>query len=148
MTSARAARRVTPTRSGSTRRRAPPTASTTSARPTRRPHSPGDNMRRTLVLLFTAAAVAAAHASSAQTQLKPGKWEVNVRMEIPNIPGGAMPPTKALVCVTEEASKKPYMISTQQQTSTDCAYGEPKVDGSKVSTAMTCQGGAVKGTFD
>ena len=105
-------------------------------------------MRRTLVLLFAVAAVAAAQASSVQTQLKPGKWEVDVRMEIPNLPGGAMPPTKSLVCVTAETSKKPYMISTQQQTGGDCQYGEPKVDGSKLTTAMTCQGGTVKGTFD
>ena len=105
-------------------------------------------MRRHLVFAFLIAAAATAQASSAQQQLKQGQWVVEVKMEVPNLPGGAMPPTKAMVCVDEAASKKPWLISQQQQQGADCQFGEPKVSGNKLTATMTCQGGMVKGQFD
>ena len=104
-------------------------------------------MRRNLLFVFLIGAAATAQASSAQQALKKGQWVVDVKIEVPNLPGG-MPPTKAMVCVNDEASKKPWLISTQQQQGGDCQWGEPKVSGNKLSTTMSCQGGMVKGQFD
>ena len=105
-------------------------------------------MRRNLVFVFLAAAAATAQASSAQQALKKGQWAVEVKIEMPNLPGG-VPATKAMVCINDEASKKPWLLSTGgQQQAGDCSFGEPKVDGNKLTATMSCQGGAVKGQFD
>ena len=106
-------------------------------------------MRRNLAVLIVIAAAATVQASSAQQALKKGQWVVDVKIEIPNLPSG-MPPTKATVCVNDEASKKPWLLSTQggQQQAGDCSFGEPKVEGNKITAAMSCQGGMVKGQFD
>jgi hypothetical protein len=104
-------------------------------------------MRRNLLLVCFIAAAATVQADSAQQALKKGQWVVDVKMEVPNLPA-AMPSTKAMVCVNDEASKKPWLISTQQQQGGDCQFGEPKVAGNKITATMSCQGGMVKGQFD
>ena len=104
-------------------------------------------MRRNLVFVFLIAAAATAQANSVQQALKQGQWIVDVKIEVPNLPAG-MPPTKAMVCINDEASKKPWLISTEQNRSADCQFGEPKVTGNKMTTTMSCQGGMVKGQFD
>ena len=106
-------------------------------------------MRRNLVFALVIAAAATIQASSAQQALKKGQWVVDVKIEIPNVPSG-VPATKAMVCINDEASKKPWLVSTQggQQQIGECQFGDPKVDGNKITATMSCQGGMVKGQFD
>ena len=88
--------------------------------------------------------------ATTQNQLKTGKWMVEVKMEMPGMPAG-MPPTKSMICMTEEQAKRPYMISTENDKSgmqKDCTHSEPTVTGNKLSGTISCQNGMVTGKYE
>ena len=77
----------------------------------------------------------------AQTQpMRPGRWEVNVQMEMPGLPA-KIPPTVTTQCVTEEQLKDPNSaVPTGPGGEQACKVSDYKVDGSKVTWKMTCSG--------
>ncbi len=99
------------------------------------------------------ALVAAGSASlMAQSTLAPsaprrdGNWEVMVEMQMPNMPQGmSMPPMKTTHCITKEDAADPTkaLPSVPQRGGgppSDCKVTDQKVDGNKITWAMTCTG--------
>ena len=100
-------------------------------------------MRSIALSLFLVGAAAVA-ATAVQTPMRPGRWEVVMNMQMPNMPA-AMPEMKTTQCITPEqlakdpASGLPRGMS-QNNSKENCSFSDYKVDGSTVSWKMTCTG--------
>ena len=98
-------------------------------------------MRSIALSLFLLGA-AAATATAVQTPMRPGRWEVVMNMQMPNMPA-SMPEMKSTQCITpEQLAKDPAsgLPRGMDQTSKDCTVSDFKVDGSTVSWKMACTG--------
>ena len=78
----------------------------------------------------------------AQDQMKPGRWEVTMQMDMPGMPV-KMPPMTQASCITPEQAKNPG--STVQGgrgrgNPSDCKTTDQKVEGNKVTWKMVCTG--------
>ena len=80
----------------------------------------------------------------AQGQMKPGRWEVTVQMDMPGLPV-KMQPTKMTTCVTPEQAQTPGGTLSNpggrgRGSSDDCKVTDQKIDGNKVTWKMACTG--------
>jgi hypothetical protein len=85
-----------------------------------------------------------------------GNWEITMEMQMPNMPnmpqGMSMPPIKTTQCITKEEAADPTkgLPSAPQRAGgppSDCKMTDQKIEGNKVSWAMTCTGAtAMSGT--
>lgn len=84
-----------------------------------------------------------------------GNWDITMEMQMPNMPQGmAMPPIKTTQCITKEEAADPMkgLPSAPQRAGgppQDCKVTDQKIEGNKVSWAMTCTGAmAMSGTSE
>ena len=95
-------------------------------------------LRSALMMAALAALVASV---LAQGPRRDGNWEVKMEMSMPGMP--AMPPITTTQCITKEDALDPQK-SLQQGPSgrggnQNCKVSEYKVEGSKVTYAMSCE---------
>src|SRR5687767_5443188 len=86
--------------------------------------------------------LAAAAPVVAQTPIRPGRWEVTMQMQMPNMPM-AMPEMKSTQCVTPEQVKDPASTLPSgpqggRGANQDCKVSNYKVSGNKVTWQMAC----------
>lgn len=67
---------------------------------------------------------------------KPGKWQIKMQMDIPNMPI-KMPPVTVDVCLTAEDLADPQK-SVPNDPKSDCKVGEYRIDGNKVTWTVSC----------
>ncbi len=94
----------------------------------------------------SASLVAQSNIASAR---RDGNWEVTVEMQMPNMPnmpqGMSMPPMKSMHCVTKEEAADltkalPSAPARGGGPAPDCKVTDQKIEGNKVTWAMTCTG--------
>ena len=85
-------------------------------------------------------------AAAADNPAKPGKWQIKMEMEIPNMPV-KMPPVNWEVCLTEEDLKDPAksVPGNDPKRKTDCTVADYKVDGKTVTWTVDCPKQNTKG---
>ena len=88
-----------------------------------------------VVLLIGAAALVA------QSPMRPGRWEITMQMQMPNMPV-QMPETKTTQCITPEQVKDPANTVPRgpqgRGANQDCKVSDYKVSGNTVTWRMTC----------
>ncbi len=72
------------------------------------------------------------------TLMKPGKWQVSIQMEMPNMPM-KMPAMTFTHCVTKEEAENPQPPKSKQDKS-DCKISDYKIDGNTVTWTVKCTG--------
>ena len=82
-------------------------------------------------------------AGAAENPQKPGKWQVTMQMEMPNMPM-KMPPMKFEVCLTEEDLKDPAK-SVPNDPKSKCNVGDYNIDGNTVTWTIDCPKQNMKG---
>ena len=95
------------------------------------------------VLLAVAVILPAAAADTPHPQ-KPGKWQVKMQMEMPNMPV-KMPPFTWEICLTEEDLKDPQK-AVPNDPKNKCDVADYKVDGNTVTWTINCPKQDMKGT--
>lgn len=79
----------------------------------------------------------------AQSQMKPGLWEVTTQMDMPGMPV-KMPATTTRSCVTPEQARNPGETigdpSGRGRGNSNCKASDQKIDGNKVTWKMACTG--------
>ena len=79
----------------------------------------------------------------AQSQMRPGRWEVTTQMDMPGMPV-KMPATTTTSCVTPEQAKNPGDTigdpSGRGRGNSNCKATDQKIDGNKVTWKMACTG--------
>lgn len=103
-------------------------------------------MRKSVPYLLAAAVLvlaAAVPASAAENPQKPGKWQIKMQMEIPNMPV-KMPPVNMEVCLTEEDLEDPQK-SVPNDPKSQCNVGDYKIDGNTVTWTVDCPKQNMKG---
>ena len=99
--------------------------------------------RRTALVL--AAALAVSVVMLAQGARRDGKWDVTMEMDMPGMPM-KMPPMTTTKCVTKDQVDDPSKMFPQQgpggrgRGNNDCKVTDQKIEGNKVTWAMTCAG--------
>jgi hypothetical protein len=76
----------------------------------------------------------------AQSPLQPGRWEVTMQMQMPNLPA-QMPAMKSTQCITPEQLKDPANAvprGPQSGRTDDCKVSDYKVSGNTVTWKMAC----------
>ena len=92
---------------------------------------------RTLALAILVLALALpTFAADAKSPMKPGKWQVTMKMEMAGMPA-AMPPTTFTNCVTKEEAENPQPPKRNDQ---NCEVTNYKLDGSTVTWSIKCTG--------
>jgi|SRR5688500_1769431 hypothetical protein len=96
-------------------------------------------MKATFV--FVVALLIGATALVAQSPMRPGRWEITMQMQMPNMPV-QMPETKTTQCITPEQVKDPANTLPRgpqgRGASQDCKVSDYKVSGNTVTWRMTC----------
>ena len=87
-----------------------------------------------LVLVALALPVLAADAKS---PMKPGKWQVTMTMDMPNMPM-KMPPMTFTNCITKEQAENPQ--PPKKKGDEDCKLTDYKIDGNTVTWTVKCTG--------
>jgi hypothetical protein len=87
-------------------------------------------------------AVVAVATVAAQSPIRPGRWEVIMQMDMPNMPM-KMPEMKTTQCVTQEQAKDPAgALPTGPQAgrggNSDCKVTDYKVSGQTVTWKLAC----------
>ena len=80
----------------------------------------------------------------AQAQMKPGRWEVTMQMDMPGLPV-KMPATKTTSCITPQQAETPGGTLSSpggrgRGGNEDCKTTDQKIDGNKVTWKMACTG--------
>ena len=73
--------------------------------------------------------------------VKPGKWQMSMQMEMPNMPF-KIPPVKMTHCVTAEDMKTAVPADSKNK---DCKMSDPQVDGNTVRWTVECPKQKMKG---
>lgn len=97
-------------------------------------------MKKLSLALIAGLAGLAASPAVAGGHLKPGKYEVTVKMEMPGSPV-AIPETRSSFCVTpKDAEDDKSLAQRSQREGSDCKVTDWKMDGNKSSWTMECTG--------
>jgi hypothetical protein len=86
-----------------------------------------------LVLILAAVAVFAQH------PMRPGRWEVTMQSQMPNMPV-QMPEMKTTQCVTEAQLKDPESAVPTASRNSSCKVSDYKTVGNTVSWKVACSG--------
>lgn len=82
-----------------------------------------------------------ATALAAQSPMRPGRWDITMQMQMPNVPV-QMPETKTTQCVTPEQVKDPANTLPRgpqgRGANQDCKVSDYKVSGNTVTWRMAC----------
>jgi hypothetical protein len=87
-----------------------------------------------------AAVAAAATVVIGQSPIRPGRWEVTMQMQMPNMPA-QMPEMKMTQCVTPEQVKDPANALPRPESGrggSDCKVSDYKQSGNTVTWKMAC----------
>jgi hypothetical protein len=91
---------------------------------------------RSLALCSLVVALAlAAFAADNKSPMKPGKWQITIQMDMPNMPM-KMPPMTVTQCITKEQAENPQPPKTKKDD--DCKISNYKLDGSTVTWSIDC----------
>ena len=96
-----------------------------------------------IVPVLCLAATAGAHAA-AGPNMKPGLWEVTVKMEMLGMPQG-MPPRTSQRCITPKDTEDPSKVGPGDagrpgKGASDCTMSNYRMQGNTASWEMTCKG--------
>ncbi len=83
-----------------------------------------------LVLFFLATTTAL---PAEKLNLKPGEWEINVKMEMPGMPF-PMPPTTVKQCLTQDEP-----VPNPKSEGQDCTYKELEITGNSAKWKIECK---------
>lgn len=100
---------------------------------------------RTAVVLALALAIALPMFAETKSPMKPGKWQISMQMEMPNMPM-KIPPVTITNCVTQEQLDQDPQASIPKDKKSDCKVSDYKVDGSTVSWTVDCPKSNMKGS--
>ncbi len=90
---------------------------------------------RTLALTILVLSLALpAFSADAKSPMKPGKWQVTMTMDMPNMPV-KMPPMSFTNCVTKEQAENPQ---PPKKNDDDCQLSDYKLDGNTVTWTVKC----------
>ena len=93
------------------------------------------------LIVALAVAATASPATAQNSPMRPGRWEVTMQMEMPNVPV-QMPAMKNTRCVTQQEIDSPNkgLPSGPDKNPNECKISDYKVSGNTVTWAMTCTG--------
>jgi hypothetical protein len=74
-------------------------------------------------------------AAEGNSPMKPGKWQITIQMDIPNMPM-KMPPMTVTQCVTKEQAENPQPPKSKRDE--DCKASDYKLDGNTVTWSVDC----------
>ena len=92
-------------------------------------------IQKLLLLLLVCSLPTVAFAAS---PAKPGKWEMTVQVNMPNMPM-KMPAHTVSYCLTKEDAENPEKMAPEQRKSSDCKRTDMLVEGNTVSWKVTCE---------
>jgi hypothetical protein len=95
-----------------------------------------------IFLAALGAIVLALPALASEKLMRPGKWEVTAKMEIPGLPMTPRPYTTT-ICIKPEDVKDPETMIKESQArrgENDCKIKNYEIDGQKVTWSMVCSG--------
>ena len=75
-------------------------------------------------------------ALAAAPNMKPGMWEITMKMDIPGMPSG-MPPQVVKQCLTQKDTENPQKVT---QAGENCQVSNYQMKGNTVSWDMACKG--------
>ena len=95
---------------------------------------------RAAIVALSLVALAPVHAG-AQHPMRPGRWEIAMQMEMPNMPM-QMPPMKMTQCVTAKQLEAPERTrpAGPNQKPNDCKVSDYKTSGNTVTWKIACTG--------
>jgi hypothetical protein len=98
-------------------------------------------MKVTIALAVAIVFIALTSSAEAQTPMRPGRWEVTVQMQMPNMPM-QMPPMKNERCVTQAEIDGPDkgLPSGPQANPNACKVSDYKVSANTVTWKVACSG--------
>lgn len=82
-------------------------------------------------------------AADSKSPMKPGKWQVTIATDMPNMPF-KMPASNTTVCVTKEMAEKPEPPKTKKDD--DCKISDYKLEGNVVTYSVACPKQSITGT--
>ena len=94
-------------------------------------------MKMRVFAVLTLALCLALPTMAATNPMKPGKWQISMQIDIPNLPV-KMPPMKFTQCVTQEDLDKDPQASIPKDQKNSCKVGDYKVDGNVVTWTVGC----------
>jgi uncharacterized protein DUF3617 len=74
-------------------------------------------------------------AAEAKSPMKPGKWQITIQMDMPNMPM-KMPPMTVTQCITKEQAENPQPPKSKKDA--DCKISDYKMDGNTVTWSIDC----------
>lgn len=80
-------------------------------------------------------------ASAGGPDLKPGKWEISMSMEMAGMPF-SMPPTKINQCITKRDLEDPKKTVPSADKNDDCVVKDYHIKGNTASWTMVCKDGS------
>jgi hypothetical protein len=89
-----------------------------------------------IIAAATVLVACAAIVAAAQNPMRPGRWEVSIQMEMPNMP--PMPPMKSTQCVTQAQLDSPDKALPGGPAANACKISDYKVSGNTVTWKMAC----------
>ena len=103
-------------------------------------------MKMRSVFVCAAVLALAVPAMAEKSPIKPGKWQMTMRTEIPNFPV-KMPPITMTQCVTQEMADNPEstLPKGSDKKNSSCKVGDYKLSGSTVSWTVDCPKEGIKG---
>jgi hypothetical protein len=95
------------------------------------------NRRRRLSSIALLALLSATALAQTQSPMRPGHWEVTMKMSMPGM-NMEMPPMKQTQCVTAEMLKDPQSSVPKGPAAGDCKVSNYKFTASTATYTMTC----------
>ena len=97
-------------------------------------------MTKALHVLFATAAIAAATAvAHSEETLRPGTYEVEVRLELPNVLSWS-PQRIATICLPADEDAAPFPVLSANNPLADCAVNDIRRDGARLTFNLACSG--------
>ena len=90
---------------------------------------------RLLTLCALVLALAVPSFAEGKSPMKPGKWQITIQMDMPNMPI-KMPPMTVTQCITKEQPENPQPPKSKRDA--DCKVADYKLDGDTVTWSIDC----------
>ena len=92
-------------------------------------------LRRLALCTLVLALAVPAFAAEEKSPMKPGKWQITIQMDMPNMPI-KMPSTTITQCITKEQAENPQPPKSKRDN--DCKVADYKIDGNTVTWSIDC----------